>query len=332
MPAPELHRVWTDIALQPDARALLTGQVALIGPGVDSSIKDPLGRIEDAEAAIVGEIFPGTAETFARAPRLRIVARAGIGFDSIDLAAATAAGIGVLNTPDAPTESTAEMAVSFMFALARKIIPANQHTRTGDWRASGPLVGFDLTGKTIGLVGFGRIGRRVAEIISGLRAHVVAHDPYIDQTEITRHGVEAVADLAQLFSRADIVSLHTPLNEKTRRIIDASLLAKLRPGAVLINTSRGGVIDEAALIHALQQKALAAAALDVFDPEPPRPDNPLLAMDNVIATAHVAAATVEGRRRSHVTAAQQVLTALRGEPTANIVNGWVPRRVDPRPA
>lgn len=321
--------VWTDVPLDADAAAFLAAHVKLVGPILTptADVADRLAGIDRADAAIVSTRFVGNATVFARAAGLRVLARVGIGYDNIDVAAATAAGIAIVNTPEAPTESTAEFAVGLMYAVARRITAADQVTRTCNWTLDTKVLGFDLAGKTLGLVGFGRIGRRVARIVGGLPMTVRAFDPFVPADAMTAAGVEPVADLATLLGSADVVSVHVPLSPQTRGMIGRSELAWLRPSAILINTSRGPVLDEAALADALRDGRLAGAGIDVWQQEPTAKDNPLLQLGTVVATPHLAAFTREGRRRSHTAAAQQVVMMLRGERPPALVNPEVwPRR------
>ncbi len=320
--------VWTDVVLHPDALALLQAQSRLIGPSVvPVPAVDRLATLPEADAAIVTSLFPGNAATFARAPRLRVVARTGIGYDNVNIADATAAGICVLNTPDAPTESTAEFSIGLMFAVARRIATADIHAKRGIWKNDAATMGFDLAGKTLGLVGFGRIARRVAEIARTIRMRVLACDPFVAPEIFQQAGVTSCATLPDLLRESRVLSIHAPLGPETRGMIDATALALLPVGAILINAARGPLIDETALLQALNSGHLAGAGLDVWSKEPVAPDHPLFIHPLVVATPHIAFATHEGKRRSHVAAAEMVLAALRGERPATLINPeiWPPR-------
>jgi len=316
--------IWTDSEIQPDAKELLLAHATLDG----LPHREPLAGIESADAVIASALFPGVAATFARAARLKVVARVGIGYDNINVDEASAAGVCAVNTPDAPTESTAEFAVGLMFSLMRKIPLADHRLKTAGWKLEPALQGTDFVGKTLGIVGFGRIGRRVAEIVGGLKMRVLANDPYLPVTEITSRGVEPVADLHALLAQSDIVTVHVPLSPVTRHLIDAKALATIPRGGILINSARGGLVDPAALLEALRSGHLAGAGLDVWSPEPTEPGNQLLALENVVATPHMAAYTKEGRKRSHMAAVQQVLMVLRGERPPSLLNPeiWDRRR------
>lgn len=314
-------RIWTDVDLVPEALELLATHRAVVTCQPEGSLLD----IEDAEALIVGSHLHGDAPLFARTPYLRALARVGIGFDRIDVKAATDAGICAMNTPDAPTESTATFAITLMLAVARRLLPGAVPLAGGHWTQGGAVVGFDLAGKTLGLVGCGRIGRRVAELAVALHLNVQAFDPLAPTLPAA---VQRCATLPELLVTSDVVSLHVPSTPATRHLIDAPALASMKPDAILINTARGPLVDEAALFAALKRGHLFGVGLDVWDPEPPARELPLLRIPNVVATPHMAAATREGRRRSHVAAADQVLAALRGERPPSLLNPevWPKRR------
>lgn len=318
--------LWTDVALHPDALELLRPRVRLVGPTIPAELA-AAGDYASAHAAIVSPRFTGDAAAFARAPALQIVARTGIGFDNIDVAAASSAGVCAINTPDAPTESTAEFAVGLMFAVARRIATADHNSKAGNWKTDATVIGFDLTGKTLGLVGFGRIARRVAEMARGIRMPVVACDPFVAPPVIAAAGATPCADLPELLRVAQVLSLHAPSTPTTRHLIGSQQLAALPKGAILINTARGSLIDESAVLAALDTGHLAGAGIDVWPEEPTPPDHVLFRHARVVATPHIAAFTDEGRRRSHVAAAQMVLAALHGEPPETLIDPAVwPRR------
>jgi phosphoglycerate dehydrogenase-like enzyme len=237
----------------------------------------------------------------------------------------------VVNTPDAPTESTAEFAIALMFAVARRIPTADHNSKAGRWKLDPDVMGFDLAEKTLGLVGFGRIARRVAEIARAIRLRVSAFDPFVPAPAMAEAGVTPAADLPELRQSSQRLSLHAPLGPNTRRLIGAEQLALLPAGAILINTARGPLIDEAAVLAALESGRLAGAGIDVWEREPVPADHPLFRHARVVATPHMAAYTNEGRYRSHTTAARLVLAALRGEKPATLVDPsvWSQRRRSP---
>jgi D-3-phosphoglycerate dehydrogenase len=325
--AETLPLIWTDALLHEDALELLRHHVRLCGPTVPAGVASP-GDLTTADGAIVGTKIFYDASVLARSPALKIIGRTGIGYDNIDVPAATAAGVCIVNTPDAPTESTAEFAIALMFAVARKVALADRNSKIGIWKLDADVMGFDLAEKSLGLVGFGRIARRVAEIARAIRMRVSALDPFVAPAVMTDAGVTPCADLPELLQRANVISLHAPLGPTTRRLVGAEQLALLPAGAVLINTARGPLIDEAAVLAALESGRLAGAGIDVWEREPSPPDHPLLRHPRVVATPHMAAFTNEGRRRSHVAAAQLVIAGLRGEMPATLVDPsvWSHRR------
>jgi D-3-phosphoglycerate dehydrogenase len=322
-----LPLLWTDVPLHPDALALLTPRLHLAGPNLPAGIAGP-GEFAEAEALIAGPLRAWGAAEFASAPRLRVIARTGIGYDNVDVPAATAAGICALNTPDAPTESTAEFAITLMLAVTRRLAVADRQSKAGVWKLHEPVLGFDLGEKTLGLVGFGRIARRVSEIARALRMRVRAFDPMLPPEKILAAGATPCSTLDELLRGADVLSLHAPLTPATRGLIGAAQLALLAPGAILINTARGPLIDEAAVLAALESGRLRGAGIDVWAREPIDAGNPLFHHPLVIATPHMAAYTDEGRRRSHVAAAEGVLAILRGERSPLLIDaaGWDGRR------
>ena len=233
-----------------------------------------------------------TADMLAKAARLRVVGRAGIGVDNVDVAVATTRGIVVMNTPFGNAITTAEHAMTMMMALARQIPAADRSTRAGKWEKA-RFMGVELTGKTLGIIGCGNIGSIVTERAHGLKMKVVAYDPFLSDERARRLGVEKLA-LDGLLARADIISLHTPLTEQTRGIIDAAAIAKTKPGVRIVNCARGGLVVEADLLAALVAGHVAGAALDVFETEPAR-ESPFFALDNVICTPHLGASTTEAQ-------------------------------------
>lgn len=319
-----MKQFWTDVILEPEAHRLLLAGGFLSEPGNRAATTDQLSGIEQADIAVVGSAFPGTAATFSRAQRLQAVIRVGIGYDNIDLAAASAAGICAVNTPEAPTESTAEFTIALLLAVARRVALADRRMRAGRMELAPELQGTDLAGKILGLVGCGRIGRRVAEIARAFRMSVQAFDPLLTSAP---EGIALCPDLPVLLATSDVVSLHVPLSPATRHLLNARTLALMKPEALLVNAARGAVVDAPALHEALRTGRLAGAGLDVWDPEPPAPDHPLLQFDNVVVSPHMAADTTEGRARSHGAAVQQALMVMRGERPPALLNpaAWPPR-------
>jgi D-3-phosphoglycerate dehydrogenase len=241
--------------------------------------------------------------------RLRAIVRAGVGVDNIDVAAATRKGIVVMNTPSGNTVSTAEHTIALLLSLARYVPSADQSVHGARWER-GKFIGTQLAGKTIGIVGLGRVGREVARRAAGLDMKVVGFDPFLAPDRASQLGIEAVAGLDQLLPRCDFLTVHTPLTDETRNLIGAAELGRMRRGARVINCARGGIINEEALAEALRSGHIAGAALDVFVQEPPPADHPLLKLPNVVVTPHLGASTVEAQASVAREAAQLLIDFL----------------------
>jgi D-3-phosphoglycerate dehydrogenase len=250
--------------------------------------------------------------------RLKIIARAGIGVENIDMVAANTHGIVITNTPLGSTTTIAEHAIALMMALARLIPPAHQSMLKGAWQPA-EFLGSDINGKTLGVIGGGKIGRRVIEYARGLHMHVDLYDPYLSEEVITRLGAHKVS-LTNLLSHADFISLHLPLTLETENILNRDTFASMKPGCRLINCALGGLIDEKAMLEALDTGILAGAALDTFAMEPPHPDNPLIHHPKVICTPHLRAATIDAQTNVTVQAAQQVIDFLQSGTVRNALN------------
>ncbi len=274
-------------------------------------------ELADADGLIVRSATRVTAELLESAPKLRVVGRAGVGVDNIDLDAATRRGVLVMNTPGSNAVSVAEHTLALLLALARSVPQLNAATHAGRWEKSAGS-GIELRGKTLGLIGFGRVGGEVARRAQALELRVLAHDPFISENIAREAGVELVP-LEELLARSDIISLHAALSPATEKIINASTLGKMKRGARLINAARGELVEEAALAEALRSGHLAGAALDVFAVEPPR-GSPLLGLPNVIATPHVAGSTEEAQEEVGTLIAQQVRDFLAEGLLRNAVN------------
>ncbi|MGQ0673914.1 MAG: phosphoglycerate dehydrogenase [Hyphomicrobium sp.] len=291
--------------------------------GVDADVKVGLAK-EELEKIIGG--YDGlairsatkvTPKIIAAAERLKVVGRAGIGVDNVDVKAATAKGIIVMNTPFGNSVTTAEHAISLMLALARQIPAADRSTQAGKWEKS-KFLGVEVAAKTLGLIGCGNIGRIVADRALGLKMKVVAFDPYLSAERATEIGVEKV-ELDELLARADFITLHTPLTDKTKNIIGREALAKAKPGVRIVNCARGGLVDEAALAEALKSGHVAGAALDVFETEPAK-ESPLFGLDNVVCTPHLGASTVEAQEKVALQVAEQMSDYLLKGAITNAVN------------
>jgi D-3-phosphoglycerate dehydrogenase len=277
-----------------------------------------LEAVADAQGLVVRSGTEVTAEVFAAAPDLVIVGRAGIGVDNIDVGAATGHGVVVANAPEGNVRAAAEHTVAMTFAAARSIPQAHRRLRNGDW-AKGDFLGTEVNDKTLGVVGFGRVGQEVAKRLGNLGMEVVTFDPYISQDRADQIGAELVEDLAACLDRADFLTIHTPLTAETEHMIGAEQLAQLEGGYV-INCARGGIIDEPALAEAIEDGVVAGAAVDVFGEEPVSPDNPLLAVDEVVVTPHLGASTAAAQENVAVSTAEQVVAALEGDPVVNALN------------
>lgn len=272
---------------------------------------DGLGQLDSVDALIVRGRTRVSAEVLQdSASRLRVIGRAGVGVDNIDLEAARAHNIVVVNAPEAATVAVAELTIGLLLSLARRIPFADARTRQGEWRKK-ELKGVELNGKTLGIVGLGRIGSAVAERAGALGMHAAGYDPLLSPEEIRHRGAEPV-DFDRLLAEADYLCLHLPLNDETRGMIDSQALQKMKPGARLISAARGGIVDEAALLDALDSGHLAGAALDVFSVEPPGQSR-LLEHPNMISTPHIGAQTLEAQAKAGTDIAAEVMAALRGE-------------------
>jgi D-3-phosphoglycerate dehydrogenase len=293
--------------------------------GVEVDFQPSLGKDKDKLAEIIGDYdglairsaTKATAKIIERAKKLKVIGRAGIGVDNVEIPAATAKGIIVMNTPFGNSITTAEHAITLMLALAREIPQADASTQAGKWEKN-RFMGVEITGKVLGIVGCGNIGSIVADRAMGLRMKVIAYDPFLSPERALDLGVDKV-DLDELFRRADFITLHTPLTEKTRNIIDAPALAKMKKGVRIINCARGGLVDEQALIVALNAKHVAGAALDVFSEEPAT-KNVLFGHPNVICTPHLGASTTEAQENVALQIAEQMSDYLLTGAISNAIN------------
>jgi D-3-phosphoglycerate dehydrogenase / 2-oxoglutarate reductase len=281
--------------------------------------RDALERnLEHADALVVRSETRVTAALLEAAPQLRVIGRAGAGVDTIDVPAATERGIVVVNAPGGNAVAAAEHTLALLFALVRRIAAADASMKHGQWDR-GAYIGTELSAKTLGLIGLGRVGSEVARRALGLDMRVLVYDPYVPDEHARRIGLHP-AELEALLEASDFVSLHVPLTEATRGILSAPLIAHMRPGAYVVNCARGGLIDEAALIAALDEKRLAGAGIDVFSNEPVRADDPLPRHPNVVATPHLGASTFEAQANVAVQIANEVLAVLEGRPAQFAVN------------
>ncbi len=286
----------------------------------ESDLAEIIGRYD---GIVIRSATQLTAELIEKGERLKVIGRAGVGVDNVDVDAATRQGIVVANAPESTVISAAEQTIGLLVALARNIPQAHAALKGGRWERS-RWSGIELDGKTLGVVGFGRIGQQVSRRAIGLGMRVVAYDPFVAEERFRELGVEHAPTLAVVLGGADVVTLHSPLTDETRHLIDRETIATMRDGARLVNAARGGLVDEEALVDAIRSGKLAGAALDVFSEEPY--SGPLLELDEVVTTPHLAASTDEAQDRAGVIVAEQVVAALDGGLVSNAVNTPV---VDP---
>ena len=271
----------------------------------DLSLQELAGLVGEYDGLVVRSATKVTAEVLAKPGRLKVIGRAGAGVDTIDVDAATQAGVLVMNTPGQNANGVAELVFAQMLALIRHLVTGTVALREGRWEKKS-LSGTELKGKTLGLMGFGAIGRRVAVIAQAFGMSVLAYDPLLNENQI-RSGGARPASLDEILAEADFVSLHLPKTAQTANMIDAAALAKMKPTAILINCARGGLVDEDALAEALKSGRLAGAGLDVFAAEPAAADHPLFALENFVGTPHLGASTAESQVNVAVAVARQMV-------------------------
>lgn len=312
----KLPVVWFDRVLAEDLRGLIDGRAEI----VEANSDDPLGGIERAEGAIVGASIRYDTKVYERAPYLRVIARAGVGYDNLDLEDASSFGIAACNTPDGPSTSTAEHAIALIYGITKGIKPSGLKLERQEGDYWGPHRALELNGSTLGLIGLGRIGGRVAAIAKASGMSVIAHDPYIDDARFDALGVQRAHSLDEAVASAHVVSVHAPLSDATHHLVDARLIAQMQEGVYLVNTARGGLVDPDALLDGLRSGKIRAAGLDVTEPEPLPGHHPLLGRDDCVITPHIASGTVAGRRRIFSMAIDEVMTGLGGTQPPNMLN------------
>jgi len=312
------YRVLLTEELAPEGLEILTREPELDVERRPLRKPEELAReIGDYDALIVRSGTRVTAEVIASAQRLKVIGRAGIGVDNIDVAAATRRGIVVMNTPGGNNVTTAEHTISLLLACARMIPQANASLRAGKWERE-KFTGSEVCGKTLGIVGLGNIGRIVAERAVGLKMKVLGYDPFV-KLDVAPLEVKLAASLDEVLAHSDFITVHVPLTDDTRNLIDAKAIAKMKPGVRVINCARGGIVDEAALATAIREGRVTGAALDVFSAEPPPADHPLIGLPEVVATPHLGAATGEAQTNVAIAIAEQVASFLiRGAITAAV--------------
>ncbi|MCR4805816.1 MAG: C-terminal binding protein [Clostridia bacterium] len=283
-----------------------------------SNAEEGIAAAKDADV-ILFTAAKFTSEVFDALPKLRLMVRYGMGYDTVDLAAARAHGVDVCNAPSYGAEAVSEHAWAMLMAANRKIPSYDAHIRTGEFGKSAAYRPMRMSGKTLGILGFGRIARRVAQFGKGFSMRILAYDPYLPESVFADAGVEK-ADLDTLLRESDYISVNAPLTKETYHILNAEAFAKMKPTAVLANTARGALIDEDALVDALEKGVIRAAAVDVYENYPKEPDSPLLVPENLVLTPHVAWDTVESYDALHREVTDEVVRFLEGKPNLNIVN------------
>ncbi len=304
MPTP-LPKILVSDDLAEEGLRLLQSHPALdvaYRPGLKPA--DLVAAIAEFEGLVVRSATQVTAEVIAAAARLKVIGRAGIGVDNVDVPAATARGIVVMNTPSGNATTTAEHALALLISTARKIPQACASMKAGKWEKK-KFTGSELTSKVLGIVGLGNIGKILADRARGLKMQVLAYDPFLTQEAAERIGVEKV-ELPELYRRSDFISVHTPLTDQTRGLVGREAFQAMKPGVRIVNCARGGIVDEAALLAALTEGKVAGAALDVFVEEPPPPDHPLVRHENVVCTPHLGASTAEAQVKVAIEIAEQL--------------------------
>lgn len=310
------YNEYDDTSVEDDILSAIGARTLRVPDLVEAGKEDLFGAAD----ALMVSVQPVDADILASMPRCRIVSRVGTGIDAIDLDAATKRGIWVTNVPDYAVDEVSTHAVALLLAHARRLPPLITATRNGIWDYRGVAPITRLTGQTLGLIGFGRIARQVGLKAQALGLRILAYDRFIDPADVRAAGATPV-DLPELLRESDFISLHTPLTDTTRAIINAETLALMKPTAFLINTARGALVDEDALIDALRRERIAGVALDVLSSEPPAPDHPLLHLDRAWVTPHTAWYSEASSYDMRARAAEEVVRVLRGErPRARVNN------------
>jgi D-3-phosphoglycerate dehydrogenase / 2-oxoglutarate reductase len=290
-------------------------------PGWDiviSNPKDYAQHLGDADALFVRSALKVNAEVLAKAPKLRVIGRAGVGVDNVDLPAATAANVLVMNTPGGNAVAVAEHTLGLMLCMARSIPQASASTKSGKWEKK-KFIGSELRGKTLGILGLGYIGQEVAKRVRGFEMKIIASDPYANPKIAADLGVSLVS-LDDLYKRSDYITLHVAITEETNKMLDDAAFAKMKTGVRIVHCDRGELVDDLALARAIQSGKVAGAAIDVFETEPPPADDPLLALEPVLATPHIGGSTGEAQEIVGVRIVEQVVDYLQRGVVLNAVN------------
>ncbi len=308
--------------IHPDGKALLETEARVVV--CDDETESALAKAAAVAQGILFRIKPRCTESLMAACKsLRVVGRHGVGLDTVDIPAATRLGVAVVHAPGSNSQAVAEHALMLMLACTKRTLAIDKLTRAGDWGAkqlTGNTGNTELAGKTLGIVGVGNVGRRVATFAGALGMRVLAYDKYVPDDEVRRRGAEPQKSLEALLPQVDVLTCHTPLTPETRHMINAKTLGLMKPGTIVINTSRGPVQDERALFEALTRGHLSAAGLDVFEEEPTPLDNPLLNLPNIVCSSHVAGVTLEANRQMAMQVSGEMLRVLRGEKPEVLVN------------
>ena len=316
MKTSKLTHIWSEAPQLSDALSKFPQSVTRL----IADPADPVGSAKPAQAILAASAIRYNDDVFDRLPNLRVLVRTGIGIDNVDLDAATRHHVVFCNTPDGPTESTAEHTIALMLAVAKQVKPGMEQLAAGDFAPRGLPMGTELMGKTLGLVGLGRIGGRVAHICGrGFGMRVLAFDPYISAERAAELGVE-LADLDTVIGSADFLSLHAPSTPETYHLMNADRFAQMKTEAVLLNLARGPLVDPSALLEALDNGQIRGAGMDVFDPEPPPVSSRLRTHPKIVATPHSATTTIEGRGRIEHMAVAAVLDFFNGRQPKDICN------------
>ena len=304
--------------IHPDGKALLDKEARVVV--CEDETEAGLVKVAAEAQAILFRIRPDCTESLmAACKRLKVVGRHGVGLDTVDIPAATRLGVAVVHAPGSNSQAVAEHALMLMLNCVKRTLAVDKATRAADWGA--PRSGnTELAGKTLGIVGVGNVGRRVAKFAGAIGMRVLGYDKYVADDELRRRGAEPVASLEALLPHVDVLTCHTPLTPETKHMINEQSLGLMKPGAIFINTSRGPVQDERALFEALTRGKLAAAGLDVWEDEPTSRDNPMLNLQNVVCSSHVAGVTREATRQAAMQVSGEMLRVLRGERPDVLVN------------
>jgi D-3-phosphoglycerate dehydrogenase / 2-oxoglutarate reductase len=305
--------------IHPDGIALLEKEVRVVVTREET--EDAFVKIAaDADGILIRGRPPATASLMTACTRLRVVGRHGVGLDTVDIPAATRLGVAVVHAPGSNSQAVAEHALMLMLTCAKHTFEIDRLTKKGDWSARTSVHNVELGGRTIGIVGVGNIGRRVAKFTAALGMRVLGYDPYVAPDELRRRGVEPVPTLEAMLPQCDVVTFHTPLTGETRGMLGTKNIALMKEGVIVVNTCRGGVQEEHALFEALTRGKIASAGLDVWEQEPTSVDNPIFNLPNVVCSAHVAGVTREAHRVAGMQVASEMLRVLRGERPDVLVN------------